>query len=341
MTTATVWLDRALQTHVQLAALITVALIAIWWVLPEPALWVEAAFLVTLVCTLGLPHGALDYVAGREIFQPRFRTLWPLAFSVSYLGLAALVIAAWMLEPGIWLAVMLTISAVHFGLDDSSPRLTSGMSWFVEILGRGGAVIVVPSALHTEDVARIFGFLLPGLGQIEIAMYMESGLVLLGPLVAAGLVIAIFLHATGWFGGSDKAHYHRDTLSEILSIVAVFAVLPPLLAFTLYFCLWHSFRQILIVSARSEHHSPGRALLAFARVALFPTCTVVMVLAFAWLIGSRQEESVPALISAVFVSLFALTLPHMILQEAYKRLAIRSDTGKASNAGTAIPDGQP
>ena len=319
---APVWLDRALRTHVHAAALVTLAFISLWSMLPEPSFWLEVVFLLLLVCTLGLPHGGLDHVAGRAVFEPRLGSFWPAAFGLSYLGLGGLVVAAWFWAPAACLAFMLLLSAFHFGSDDSNPRLFRGLPRFIEIVGRGGGVIVIPSALHTGDVARIFNYLLPDLSQTQVAWHMETGLFWLAPPVFSCLLVSVSLHTFRWLAGGPGSRLNRDALLEIVCVGLAFTVLPPLLAFTLYFCAWHSLRQILIVSARLNGNGPGLALLAFARKAFLPTCVVVFAGALAWFLATGAGDRLPALISVVFVSLFALTVPHFCVQEAYKRLSV-------------------
>ena len=318
MTSAPAWLEVALHSHIRFAALATALWLCLWSVVPGSGLWLEAIVMLVLICTLGLPHGALDYLAGRDLFRPMFGIAWPAAFGLVYLGLGALVVAGWLLAPELWLALMLVISALHFGSDDSDPRLSRGIWRLIEIIGRGASVVVVPSALHTADVALIFGYLLPELTKVQVSLYTEIAAKWLAPLTAICLLVAAGRHVHGWLAGSPLARSHFDALLEIACVIAVFVVLPPLLAFTVYFCAWHSFRQILIVAGGLDQGGPSRALLAFARKAIVPTSSVVIAGVAAWALGAGVEGETSEVISAAFVSLFALTVPHLLIQEVVK-----------------------
>ncbi len=329
MTTAPHWLERALHNHVKLAAITTLASVSTWSLLPEHGLWLQAALMLALISTLGLPHGALDHIAGRALFAPRLGVLWPAAFGLIYLGMGALVVAGWLLAPGVWLCMMLAISAIHFGSDDSDSRLGSGPVRFMEIFGRGGAIIVIPSAVHPGQVAAIFAALLPDLSPDEVVPQVETATLWAAPPVMACLLYSALRHASQWLGGAPMADTHRDALLEILCISLIFIALPPLIAFTLYFCAWHSLRQILLVSAALDQIGPARALLAFGRQAFFPTAAVVLAGLFVWgAAGSSLGDRLSAAITVVFVSLFALTVPHHLFQEAYRRLG--SGPGRTS-----------
>ncbi len=319
MTSAPAWLGAAMHLHVRYAALASILWLCLWSIVPGSGFWLEAIVMLVLVCTLGLPHGALDYLAGRALFQPVFGIAWPAAFGLLYIGLGALVVVGWLLAPGLWLALMLVISAFHFGSDDSDRRLGHGFWRLIEIVGRGGSIIAVPSAVHTAEVAVIFGYLLPDLSHAQVSLYTEVGAKWLAPLTAVCLMVAAGRHAHGWLACMPLARSHCHALLEIVCVIAIFVVLPPLLAFTVYFCAWHSFRQILIVAGGLDQGGPKRALLAFARKAVLPTSAVVIAGTAAWAFGTTFRGELSAVISVVFLSLFALTVPHLLIQEIYKR----------------------
>ena len=62
------------------------------------------------------------------------------------------------------------------------------------------------------------------------------------------------------------------------------------------------------------------ALLAFARHAWLPTCASVLAGLLAWSAVAEADSMLSTAITLLFVVLFALTVPHLAIQEAYKRL---------------------
>ena len=78
-------------------------------------------------------------------------------FLLLYIGMAGLVIGAWMLAPTVSLLAFLIISMLHFGAGDAR----HGIGWLrsVEIVAHGGLVIVGISQIHQPEVDVIFGYL--------------------------------------------------------------------------------------------------------------------------------------------------------------------------------------
>lgn len=324
MTGAAAWLEPALKAHLRLAALGTVACTALWIASLASGAWLETSILVVLVCVLGLPHGALDFIAGRAVFQHRFGGLWPIAFGACYLGLAALVFAGWLIAPGPWLAAMLALSVYHFGSDDDDPRRPRGLARMAEIVGRGGAIILVPAAFHRQEVALAFSYLMPDVGLDQSRFFVEAGLAWCGPVVTICWAGAVITHGSNWLRGGSRASRHRGALLEMICVAIAFALLPPLVAFTLYFCGWHSLRQILILAAQLDHRGAGFGLLAFARKAALPTLATILAGGAAWLLAlSGAGEPLSALTAVVFVTLFCLTVPHVVLHEIHKQEGVR------------------
>lgn len=299
------------HAHVMTVATLLLALVASVGYLPHG---VEIALLVVSVCLLGLPHGALDYLSGRRIFQPRFRRWWFLPFGFIYLGLAGLVVLAWTVAPTSSLVAFFVLAAAHFGLGDV-PRdaaLGAGTAYrnvggAVEAAARGGLVIVALLFMHPAEVSELFSHLLPtSLPTIEATVARVS------PLLAAvnGALLAVVLahHLGGWAAGSDA---HGRNAAEIIALFALFCLAPPLVAFIVYFCLWHSFRHSVRLAARLDSTGPGRALAAFVRHA-WPTTlgAVGLGLASYFLLGDQTTQT--AILRVVFIGLSALTVPHVV-----------------------------
>ena len=101
---------------------------------------------------------------------------------------------------------------------------------------------------------------------------------------------------------------------EIAGLTLVFAILPPLVGFSIYFCLIHSMR----------HFATMRAMLADTISKLQITRTTVLFSAMCWAVGlvvlAQQSSNVgvePALLQVIFIGLAALTVPHMMLVDGY------------------------
>jgi Brp/Blh family beta-carotene 15,15'-monooxygenase len=101
-----------------------------------------------------------------------------------------------------------------------------------------------------------------------------------------------------------------DRLSalELLSVSALMLLVPPLPAFTLYFCLMHGARHIL----RTKQYMAQVSFKSMFSVILLPMLgtLVLMLLGWFFVAGQSLEQGV---VQVVFVGLAALTVPHMCL----------------------------
>jgi beta-carotene 15,15'-dioxygenase len=97
-----------------------------------------------------------------------------------------------------------------------------------------------------------------------------------------------------------------DTVEYVTVLVAA-AILPPLTFFLLYFCLLHSVRHLADVARELAPTRPAVLMRIGA-----PYCLVAVGGAATAVLGFGQLNVGPALLSAVFASLAALTVPHIL-----------------------------
>jgi len=247
--------------------------------------------LALAVAVTGLPHGALDpWVAWRVgLWQGRWGFV---AFNLAYVGIAALVIAAWLLAPGPSLALFLAISAWHFA-GDWRPDLPG---WARAVAG--SALLALPAWRWPGQVDTSFALLAGADGSV-----IAGWLAVAAPWLAAGMA-AVALVAL---------RRSRATAVELLAVAALALLLPPLVYFIVYFCALHSLRHLRIAARDADAGSRRR----MAGVALLYTALTLLAaaLAWPWLAATGASASVPGadLLRLVFIGLAALTLPHMLV----------------------------
>ena len=256
------------------------------------------------VVALGVPHGALDGEAARAVLRPRFGRAWFPVFAFPYLALSALVLLAWHQVPGPTLAAFLLASAWHFGTEDAEAG--NGL----EVIVRGGLPVAMPALTHPEATAAVFrtvaGAPLPQLPDWLWAAAM------------AWLALAAV-----WVG--HAALRRRGRLLAVPGLLAgVFAVLPPLTAFAIYFVGVHAptHTAALIrnpVRAPRVRDERSAVLLALPITAL----TLLIGVALWPLYGGAVPDRLLAL---TLQGLAALTLPHMLLDAALARHERRAST---------------
>jgi Brp/Blh family beta-carotene 15,15'-monooxygenase len=240
-----------------------------------------------LVLILGVPHGAFDpwYVA--RLYRPRNRAFWLLA-TLLYVAAAAAVIGVWKLYPLFFLAGFLMISAWHFAGDPAAPAN------FATRLFYGGAIIVLPSLFHGDEVNAIFSALIDATDATLVGDWLHR----LAPAWVIGLAVA-------------SAHnWRRDVALEsaALGLLAIWA--PPLAAFTVFFCAMHGPRHLLRTQ-RWLHLAIDWRTISTGAVTLL---ALLLLLPLGWSL-LRELPSQARTLQLLFVGLAALTVPHMIVVE--------------------------
>ncbi|MBD0427889.1 Brp/Blh family beta-carotene 15,15'-dioxygenase [Aquisalinus flavus] len=264
--------------------------------------------LAPLIAVFGLPHGALDL--------PIAERLWPLEgvsgklkFIASYVGLILLVIAVWLVAPGVALSAFLAYSALHFSGDWAGTA--APLRW-----AGGVAAIGAPALLHPTEVTALFGHLAP----LPAAAIAADAAALAGALAIIPLALTLAI----------RRRLSQPVIELMILWIAAW-LLPPLLFFGIYFCSLHSIR----------HYRSSIRRMPSARRALFTAIGLSSIVALAGvsfvLVRSVADPAVPFELGlqAVFIGLAALTVPHMILVERFDRRLFVTRVGQ-KNTGDGI-----
>lgn len=263
----------------------------------------------------GLPHGSFDIALLRGGGTSRPEIAGILAV---YLGLAALALAVWSAAPPVALGLFLAVSIVHFAEDwhdTGVPLLAGGISLML---------FTAPVLFHRDETARLFQMLAGAGGGADVA-----DLLILLAIPAVGLGLAGI--GALWAGG------HRRRAVDAACAVAAMTVLPPLVGFALFFCLFHSpmhFREAL---GRLSWTQARRWLPVAAPVTLAALGGAAVLYAAAPPLAMSSR-----MVAATFVTLAVLTIPHMgapIVVAALRRRGLLHapelpSAGVAANAAT-------
>ena len=235
----------------------------------------------------GLPHGALDIELLRAASGGSSRFFVTRSL-LEYVAIALSVLAFWWVLPAGALVLLLLLSAHHFGGD------WAGLGKTAERLIVGACVLSAPALNHEASVALIFSWLVAGNPAFALSHVMH--LVSLPLLVCVAILVFV------------RWHDNRAQCEEIVVVCFAAAMLPPLTFFMIYFGALHSMRHLVDVRQTLSNQST-RALIArgapYAVTAL--ACCGVGAVWFPHLPPGA------AFLSAVFVGLAALTVPHMLL----------------------------
>jgi len=262
--------------------------------------------LAVIALIIGIPHGALDHLVTLPKDKPAKMAL----FVIIYVLIAVAAVWAILQWNVFGFQLVVIMSAAHFGIGDAafiaeSERLNNGVSKsltdrLIYALPAGLLPVFVPltSDLTNSALAEVNPQLINWAGS-------NSNLIhLLVLLIAASSLFILILK--------------RDDKSAMdLALLAALSILtPPLVAFAIYFGLWHALRhtaRLTLNLSQSEiayqNNEPKRAFINAVIPgipALIGTFIVAAVLA-----ATNPDNS--RLLWSIVVVIWALTVPHMMV----------------------------
>ena len=256
-----------------------------------------------LVMTVGLSHGALDYLKGHAVLktyaEPPLRL-----FYLVYIAFGCGILLAWYISPAALICTFLMLAAYHFGKEDASFTAGSakGIRSLLYVL-KGGIVIAAPLTFHPVETEAIFSALnVSALDVIDQQIFVY--------LLACSFVAHLLL-------GARCLRTSTVLVADFIAICVLNWSLHPLVAFSLYFCFLHSIRHSLEMIGEMEGRTTVRVM-RFVRQALPLTLiTAVIFTLVLFLLLSRFSLDVSAN-KVIFLGLAALTFPHVALEHLFE-----------------------
>jgi Brp/Blh family beta-carotene 15,15'-monooxygenase len=260
---------------------------------------------VLFIMLIGLPHGAGDGLLAFKNFKPTPKG-W-VVFVSSYLAIAAMVVALWYVYPVLGLLLFLIQSCIHFGLGDvsASDQIARGtqsqsrLHHWARIIAMGGGPVLLIPLFHPIPVNDVF-VLMSG----QAASYLIIYVIFLLPVWLAAF--GIMLSHLPKTGGSETA--------LLLLLVGLYFILPPLWSFAIYFCCVHSLRHFVILNSQIDGGLVKSGHLG--QILLFSALPIGVIFLFAL---QAQAHFTEALTAGLFISLAALTVPHMVLVDGLRK----------------------
>ena len=237
----------------------------------------------------GIPHGTLDVEIAAAHFGKK-GIAGKAMIIASYLGCAAAMVLLWMLIPELALISFLIISIVHFSRD-----WRGGVDPFLAMMV-GWALVALPALASPGDVASIFAALTGNQNGAIIAALLGAASV---PAALGSLVFAYWAFS----------HNDKQSALEVIACIAAALLLPPLIAFAVFFCGLHSPRHM--ADALRE-----TGTLSFVKKAAIIAAVSALSLGLGVLMFLYQGD-IPAdmgVIRSAFVLISTLTVPHFILE---------------------------
>lgn len=275
-----------------------------------------------IALAIGIPHGAMDHL----VTVPTMALSRMIVFITGYLAVVAVAIIAIAVWNVVGFILVVAMSAVHFGIGDAAFVRTlnrargrqSRAPWWVYAIPAGALPVVVP--LTTNQADQALAFVNPALqnwhqGVGPFALWLS--------LIAAGGAI-VWLVAV---------RQYRDAL-DLVALASLSLTAPPLVAFAVYFGLWHAQRhtarlvpELPRATQVATQRSPISGFVA-ATVPGLPALVGTLVVAgilVAWTGGGFEAD----FLWVTLVIIWALTVPHMALTWRLDRQAL--NLGRVNN----------
>ena len=272
-----------------------------------PAIVTQFWIALAPVAFFGLGHGGADPLLLRRLARARRRTT--LLWFAAYITLGTCFVGVIVWRPAVALILFLLLSVWHFGRSDApfqGFRRGSPAIWLA-----GSIVIIGPMFGHPVQTAQLFAWLLdyapgPVITTVEF----------LGPLL-----MAIWAIGLGVLGVMDAASPRLAGIVELLAVATAMILLPPIIAFTFYFCAVHSTRHYMELLANAQPTDRDMPALRFLfRNAAPATLAAVALGALAWwFLGTGRD--LPGMgvegVRVLFWGLATLSVPHVFVVERW------------------------
>ena len=263
---------------------------------------------------LGIPHGALDHLVTLPRSEPKKMAI----FIIIYVAIAALSVVAILKFNTAGFAVVVLMSATHFGIGDAA--------FLSEIDRRSESVKKLPRTAYALASGCI-PVLIPLVNDAS-----SSALKKVNPAI------------TNWDGGFDTQLLSTAIFIGIISmlimilkgrkreaidiglLLALALIAPPLIAFAVYFGCWHAMRHTarltLSLDSSQREFSANNPRKAFSAAVLPGVPALVGTFAVAAVLSWTDTEFTNDFFWMALVVVWALTVPHMMVTARLDRAAL-------------------
>jgi beta-carotene 15,15'-dioxygenase len=273
----------------------------------------QAIFCGILLCTVGIPHGANDY-----LYRPDKSLMGILKFLGIYLGMILLYVGLWWMAPLFALILFFIISFHHFGQSNFENESTKHLpSWLWGIW-----ILALPALLHFNEAMGIFKQMIsseieptpsPSYHQMQTIDFNRQLILIaaLGTLYLISLVL-----------------YERENIVRYLIqfiIVSLWYFFTPLLSgFIIVFCLWHALQSLQHQAIYFKQSTKG-TVLQFTK-AMMPLSLIALI-SFGVYVYFREFK-----IAEAFILLSLITLPHvLVMHRLYHETNLNTRKNRAYN----------
>ena len=265
-------------------------------------------FCLLLIITIGISHGSLDHNKGKKLLD-NLKISNMYYFYLFYILTGTLIIIFWLLLPLITLILFLIVASYHFGKEDTDFLKDNNLqlNQFLYFL-KGLLIVIAPLNFHFEETINIFSSLLVGGEIFYIFLGYVEDLKIIPIIFLLSLISSMYLFLKNF------KFINFSIFLDFFSILILNYYLPPLLAFTFYFCFLHSIRHSFSIIFELDQNSFKNGLLIFLKKAVPLTLITAILFLVSIYILSNYYVLDNAILKVIFIGLASLTFPHILLE---------------------------
>jgi Brp/Blh family beta-carotene 15,15'-monooxygenase len=248
-----------------------------------------------LILTIGVSHGSLDHIKGKKLFK--------------ILRISLAIIFIWLLIPTFTLFVFLAVAAYHFGKEDTLFLISKDFIFKEPLFFlKGLLIIIAPLNFHFVETINIFKMLF-----VESErFYFYLDLVEQTKIIPLAFILSVL--ASIYLFSKNFKIVNISIFLDFFSILMLNYYLPPLLAFTFYFCFLHSIRHTISLIIHLNQIDFKIGFITFLKKALPLTILTIIICLITLFFLSNSYVLDNAIIKIIFIGLASLTFPHILLE---------------------------
>ena len=270
--------------------------------------------IAVVALAIGIPHGALDHLVTLPKAQPKKMAL----FIVVYVAVAIVAVIGILKFNTVGFILVLFMSAIHFGIGDAAfineidkrTDSASKLNRFFYIPAAGFTPVFIPlvNSASTEALASVN----PAL--INWHKGFDSEILL---AITTFTILAIGVMAIG--------KRYREAL-DLIALLLLAHLAPPLIAFAVYFGCWHAMRhtaRLALSLPRSiENLTQGMLRKSFSNAVIPGLPALIGTFVVAALLALSGRDFTDEFFWMALVVVWALTVPHMAVTAKLDRAAL-------------------
>ena len=270
--------------------------------------------IAVVALALGIPHGALDHLVTLPKAQPKKMAL----FIVVYVAVAIVAVIGILKFNTVGFILVLFMSAIHFGIGDAAfineiDKRTDAANkinrlFYIPAAGFTPVFIPLVNSASTEALASVN----PAL--INWHKGFDSEILL---VITAFTILAIGVMVIG--------KRYREAL-DLIALLLLAHLAPPLIAFAVYFGCWHAMRhtaRLTLSLPRSiENLTQGMLRKSFSNAVIPGLPALMGTFVVAALLALSGRDFTDEFFWMALVVVWALTVPHMAVTAKLDRAAL-------------------